>query len=153
MNNPNNLFHPQNRIDTAKARITSSKILLDEKRFSASIYFAGVAVESVLRAFIERNNKTFEERHNIQKMSEHTSIHPFYSNSNKMRDCFDKIILYWDNKYRYTDDVKLMSFYQSKGLVKHSKLRDSSILKNFATQCNEAAVSIVTKGIELYKGV
>ena len=86
-------------------------------------------------------------------MSEHTSIHPFYLGNNKMHDCFDKIILYWDNKYRYTDDVKLMTIYQSRGLVKHSKLRDANVLRIFATKCNEAANTIVTKGLELYKGV
>ena len=153
MKNPNELFHPQNRIDAAKARVKSSEILLKERRFSASIYFSGVAVESILRAFIERDSKTFEERHNILKMSEHASIHPFYYGNSKMKDCLDDINLYWDNKYRYTDDVKLMTFYQSRGLIKHSKLRDANILKNLAIKCNEAAASIVKKGMELYKGV
>ena len=78
MGNRNELFHPQNRIEAAKARIVSSEILLKENRFSASIYFAGVAVECVLRAFIERSSRIFEERHNIQKMSKHSSIQPFY---------------------------------------------------------------------------
>lgn len=100
MGNRNELFHPQNRIEAAKARIVSSEILLKENRFSASIYFAGVAVECVLRAFIERSSRIFEERHNIQKMSKHSSIQPFYWDDGGMLDCFDKIILYWDNRYR-----------------------------------------------------
>mgnify|MGYP003440653986 FL=1 len=55
--NHKELFRPQNRIDAALARIETSNILFEKKRFSASIYFAGVAVESVLRAFIERDSK------------------------------------------------------------------------------------------------
>lgn len=61
------LFLPQNRVDAAMARIETSTILLENRRYSASIYFSGVAVESVLRAFIERDTKKFDDKHNLKK--------------------------------------------------------------------------------------
>lgn len=148
----NELFHPQNRINAALTRIETSNLLLEKKRFSASIYFAGVAVESVLRAFIEKDSKCFDGRHDIKKMSESPSIIPFYRKNEKMGDCFGRVIQYWDNKYRYADDVKLMTFYQSRGFVSHSNLRNVKSLRSFAHQCNEAANTIVAKGYELYQG-
>lgn len=150
--NRSELFRPQNRIDAALARIETSNLLLEKKRFSASIYFAGVAVESVLRAFIEKDSKGFDKKHDIKKMSENSSIIPFYRKHDKMGDCFGRVIQYWDNKYRYTDDVKLMSFYQSRGLVSHSNIRNVNSLRNFASQCNEAANIIVARGYDLYQG-
>lgn len=150
--NQKELFRPQNRIDAALVRMETSDLLLEKKRFSASIYFAGVAVECVLRAFIERDSKFFDEKHDLKKMSENSSIVPFFQDCDNMDDCFDRVIQYWDNKYRYTDDVKLMTFYRSRGLVTHSKIRNENVLKSFASQCNDAANVIVSRGFDLFYG-
>ncbi len=150
--NHKELFRPQNRIDAALARIETSNILFEKKRFSASIYFAGVAVESILRAFIERDLKSFDEKHDIKKMSENPSITSFFRGCDKIGGCFDRVIQYWDNKYRYTDDVKLMAFYRSRGLVNHSDLKKVNVLRQFADQCNDAANAIVARGYDLYYG-
>lgn len=147
------LFLPQNRVDAAMARIETSTILLENRRYSASIYFSGVAVESVLRAFIERDTKKFDDKHNLKKMSSHPSIVPFFLGCEKMDEKFDTVINYWDNKYRYTDDKKLLTFYYSKQLInKHSEKQKKGLLRNFALQCNDAANAIVTKGFDLFYG-
>lgn len=68
-----------------------------------------------------------------------------------MNQYFDTIINFWDNRYRYTDDIKLMTFYQARGLIKHSELRDSRKLAKFANDCVSAASKIITKGQECFQ--
>ncbi len=150
--NRNKLFHPKNRLNAAISRIETATILLRNKRYSASIYIAGVAVECVLRAFIENYElKRFDTEHRIGKLCKHRSIDPFYKSNSSMDQCFDTMINYWDNKYRYADDVKLMTFYQARGLVKHSELRDSKKLAKFANDCVTAASKIIIKGQECFQ--
>lgn len=150
--NRNKLFHPENRMNAAISRIETATILLRNKRYSASIYIAGVAVECVLRTFIEKYElKKFDTEHRIVKLCKHRSIDPFYKSNSSMNQYFDTIINFWDNKYRYTDDIKLMTFYQARGLIKHSELRDSRKLAKFANDCVSAASKIITKRQEYFQ--
>ncbi len=151
--NRNKLFHPENRMNAAISRMETAIILLHNKRYSASIYIAGVAVECILRTFIEKyEQKKFDAEHRIGKLCKHRSIDPFYQDNPSMNQYFDTMINYWDNKYRYTDDIKLMTFYQARGLIKHSELRNSKKLAGFAKECVTAANRIITKGKECFQG-
>lgn len=123
--NRNKLFHPENRMNAAISRIETATILLRNKRYSASIYIAGVAVECVLRTFIEKYElKKFDTEHRIGKLCKHRSIDPFYKSNSSMNQYFDTIINYWDNKNQ---------------------------LAEFANDCVSAASKIITKGQECFQ--
>lgn len=53
-----------------------------------------------------------------------------------MNQYFDTIINFWDNKYRYTDDIKLMTFYQARGLRMFPKGKKCLTQKRFKQQKN-----------------
>lgn len=148
--NPNLLFRVENRMDAAMVRVETAAILFKNKRYSAVIYIAGVAVECVLRTFIERDEHKFSDKHDMPRMI--NKVGDFFLRKKRgIDEKFDIILNYWDNKYRYTDEKKLKTYYYDKGLLKHSDFGKTSILRSFAEDCVSAANEIVSTGFLIYE--
>ena len=149
--NPNLLFRPMNRISAAMVRAETAQILFQKKRYSAAIYMAGVAVECVLRAFIENDEKKFSDKHSISSMIRKPAIVPLLKENDQMSLWLDTISNYWDNKYRYADDKKIMTFYYSAKMIKKESFKRPETLRPFAEDCCFAANEIAAVGFILAK--
>lgn len=148
---PNLLFRPINRISAAMVRAETAQILFQKKRYSAAIYMAGVAVECVLRTFIENDEKKFSDRHSISSMVKKSAIVPLLKENDQMPRWFDTISNYWDNKYRYADDKKIMTFYYSAKMITKKSFKHSETLRPYAEDCCLAANEIAAVGFVLAK--
>ena len=150
-NDPNLLFRPVNRITAAMVRAETAQILFQKKRYSAAIYLAGVAVECVLRTFIENDEKKFSDKHCMSSMIKKPAVGPLLNADEQMSNWLDAILNYWDNKYRYADDKKIMSFYYSAKLIKKASFKNPETLRPFAEECCAAANGIAAVGFTLAK--
>ena len=101
--------------EASRYRMDTARHLYENDRFSAAIYFAGVAVECIFRAYIYRKDQTFNERHDLGSMYSETGISDLV-NSKECRSigsCLGILWTRWKNNYRYASDDRLCSeFYR-----------------------------------------
>ncbi len=61
-------FRPQHYLDASIEQINSARRLHKQRRYSAAIYLAGVAVECLMLAYRIREKPEFESRHDLRSL-------------------------------------------------------------------------------------
>jgi HEPN domain-containing protein len=61
-------------VDAAQERLTDARVLYEKARYSFALYAAGVAVESLLRAYIFRLEPRLEAAHNLELLLEKIGV-------------------------------------------------------------------------------
>jgi HEPN domain-containing protein len=59
-------FNPDHYLEASANRIEIARRLHNIGHYSAAVYFAGVSVECLLRAYIVRENPEFDQRHDLK---------------------------------------------------------------------------------------
>ncbi|MCI0697467.1 HEPN domain-containing protein [candidate division KSB1 bacterium] len=137
-------------VEAAKERLTEANLLYEKARYSLALYVAGVAVESLLRAYIVRVNPRFEAAHDLYLLLDASNLHSF-SVPTEGQQIFAAITMLfrrWRNDLRYTSDGRL------RRRLKKSKL-DRGIRGDFLKEnCRiaiEAAKIILKIGVAKWK--
>jgi len=132
-------------LEASRYRMETARRLHDQQRFSGAIYFAGVAVECLLRAYILRKDPTFDERHDLSDMFKRSELADFV-HSGERQDVsawLGTVWARWKNSYRYASDDRLRTEF--KGL-KHDRGVKGDPLKENSRMVIEAALQLRTLG-------
>lgn len=104
------IFTKDDYFSAAFERVNDSKKLFENpQNVIGAIYFAGVAIESMFRAYICRYTNEFYEKHNLESLYIKSLMHQYLNDSEKekMSVTIKKAAKLWDNTYRYCSAKRL----------------------------------------------
>lgn len=132
-------FRAEHYLDTARERVFSAVRLYELSRYSAAIYLAGVAVECLLRAYILRETKEFESRHDLTDLMRKSSIADFIppQQNREFGAYLTTVWRRWKNNYRYASISRLSSEFRDMGLfsgIKGDPLKENARVTILATE-------------------
>lgn len=137
-------------VDGAAERIAAAHAMYTNARFPEALYFAGVAVECVLRAFAYEETNEFDGRHDLARLAKAATLERFVGEQKRQEIsvALGEVWARWKNNYRYAPDQRL------RGEIKRLQL-DRGIkgdtLKENARVALENATLIVNKGTFQWK--
>lgn len=93
----------------AKERLAEANLLYEKERYALAIYVAGVAVESLLRAYIVRINPKFEAAHDLYLLLDASNLRSFSAPTEGQQAFAAITTLFrrWRNDLRYTSNARL----------------------------------------------
>ncbi len=132
-------------LEASAGRIETARRLHGIERYSAAIYFAGVSIECLLRAFIVRNNPQFDQRHDLRELCKKAQlqelIHP--ADRRKADAWLGDVWTRWKNNYRFASDDRIRSEFKKLG---HDRGIKGNFLKENSRVIVEAAYQLRTLG-------
>ena len=139
-------FTAEHYLEAAREKINDARILYNNKRFASAIYFSGVAVECLLRAYRTRIKKEFYERHDLPSLLKASAIAEFVLEKNQREffSAFGELWVRWKNDYRYASENRLKSDFINKDLHKGLK---GQIVKYNSKVALEGAEKVVSLGV------
>lgn len=105
-----NDFTPNDYLEAAKERLNDSNILKQNtNNIIGCVYFAGVSIECIFRAYIYRYTKEFDEKHNLIGLYNKSLINQNLTPEEKesLTISLKKVSKYWNNNLRYTSGKRL----------------------------------------------
>jgi HEPN domain-containing protein len=96
-------------VDAAQERLRNAKLLYEAAQYAFALYAAGVAVESLLRAYIVRIEPVFETAHNLPKLLNESKLRQVVTPDESELIDISLITLArrWKNDLRYTSNNRL----------------------------------------------
>ncbi len=133
-------------LEAANERLTDAHRLYAIERYAFSLYAAGLAVESMLRAYRVYASPEFDERHDLQRLLTKSAIADFIASDEyaKIHAALMVIHPLWQNDYRFASEDRMK---------RHLKMRklDRGIRGNYVKEiCRisiESADTIITIGV------
>lgn len=129
--------------------------------YSLAVYCGGVAVESLLRAFLSKG-RSFDGRHDLLKLLKAGSLLQIHDNfmrekgapeetirltSVEFRTAMNEIIILWHNNLRYASEAALKTHLNHLGKLRGIK---GDPLKKNTRDLLEAAQQIINRGVALW---
>ncbi|MFM7129812.1 MAG: hypothetical protein ACKO0V_10690 [bacterium] len=133
-----------------------------ENSFALSMYCAGLAVESMLRAFRWSEDTSFEGRHDLAELLKASQILRIDDEYMKeigateneitqsylaIRSAMNQVVVLWHNNLRFASEETTLAFLKKQGKIKGLK---GNALKQNATELLEAAQLIINRGATLW---
>lgn len=156
-------FNADDYFRASLERMAQARTLLREgSSYSLAMYVAGLAVESMLRAFRWREDATFEGRHDLAellKASRLLIIDEEYmrrrgstdkeigSSARRLRASMNEVVVLWHNNLRYCSEKSLLAFLKRIRRIKGLK---GDPLKKNATDLANAAQTVIDRGTALW---
>ncbi len=94
-------------VDAAKERLAEANLLYEKAHYALALYVAGVAVESLLRAYIFRLEPKLEAAHNLEQLLNVSNLR-YIVTPDESQQLYQAIVaLYrrWRNDLRYTSNI------------------------------------------------
>lgn len=138
-------FNAQQYLDCSRLRVESARRLHEQSRFSAAIYIAGVGIECLLKAYIVRQNPTFDERHDLHDLLKSSDLKSFVHADDRQQVAawLSEIWTRWKNNYRYASDGRLRAEFKRLEL---NRGIDGDYLKENSRLVVETALLLQMKG-------
>jgi hypothetical protein len=156
-------LNAQQYYDAGLQRLEEAKALyLRGSSYSLSVYCAGLAVECLLRAFRFEFDKTFDGRHDLDRLFAASGILSRSEESLRRRGKSDveirdasrtlktavqEIIAVWHNNLRFASDARYRSHLRAVGRLQGIK---GDAVKRNAEMAIGAAVEIIDQGATLW---
>ncbi len=96
-------------VDAAQERLSNAKLLYEATQYSFALYAAGVAVESLLRAYIVQLTPILEGAHNLLLLLRESNLRHLLT-LDEDRQIYESVSLLskrWRNDLRYTSNNRL----------------------------------------------
>jgi len=96
-------------VEAAQERLSNAKLLYEAAQYAFALYAAGVAVESLLRAYIVQLNPILEARHNLLLLLGTSNLRNLVT-PNEDRQIYKSVGLLskrWRNDLRYTSNNRV----------------------------------------------
>jgi len=94
-------------LEASAFRIETARRLHEIGRYSAAIYFAGVSIECLLRAFITREDPQFDQRHDLRELYKKAPLLIRPKNNRQANAWLGDVWVRWKNNYRFASDDRL----------------------------------------------
>jgi hypothetical protein len=138
------------------------RIYREGMTFALAMYCAGLAVESLLRAFRWTEDTAFEGRHDLaallrasrlfyidedhlrRRRASHDDIH---ESGLKLRAAMNEVTILWHNSLRFASEASLKAFLRRIDRLQGVK---GDPLKKNASDLIEAAQTVVSRGVVLW---
>ena len=132
-------------LEASAFRIETARRLHKIERYSAAIYFAGVSIECLLRAFILREDPQFDQRHDLRDLCKKAQLQMLIrpTNRRKADAWLGDIWTRWKNNYRFASDDRLRSEFRKLG---HNRGIKGDFLKENSRIVVESAYQLRTLG-------
>ena len=136
--------------DAAQERLSNARLLYEATQYSFALYAAGVAVESLLRAYIVRREPKFDAAHDLPLLLKISNLRALATPSEyqqigaAMADLFGR----WRNDLRYTSNNRLRRYLKSKKLDRRIR---GDFLKENCRIAIEMAAAIIKIGAAKWK--
>ncbi|HET6246537.1 MAG TPA: hypothetical protein VFE47_02475 [Tepidisphaeraceae bacterium] len=143
-------FTPEVYRAAAEERLDTLEFLFMNGFYSVGLYTAGVAVESIFRAYRCKIDPVFDSRHNLYELSKAARFSAIVSSA--LIDGYDRALLdiatRWSNNHRYRSDAAMRGFLRRMHLNRGVK---GDFLKYNARSAIDAAFVIVHIGLKKWQ--
>lgn len=155
-------FRPAHYYEAARERMTQAEAALKRREYGIAMWFAGVAVESMLRAYRTRINPAFDSRHDLSELLKQSGILAAIESDSRangraeigvtndqqvFRAEINSVNRRWHNNYRYASTGRLKAHLKAAGLSQGIK---GDFLKENARELVEVARRAVDLGVRLW---
>ncbi len=132
-------------LEASAFRIETARRLHRIGRYSAAIYFAGVSIECLLRAFITREDPQFDQRHDLRELYKKAQLQVLIRHANRRQaDAWlGDVWMRWKNNYRFASDDRMRAQFKRLG---HDRGVKGDFLKENSRIVVESAYKLRTLG-------
>lgn len=141
-------FRPEHYLEAAQEKIQDARRLHEDLKYPAAIYFAGVAVECLLRAYKTRKDPNFDSRHDLDLLKKASGITEFIPEKYKREfgAAFSEVWSRWKNDYRFASEKRLAAEFRRLGF--DPGVKKGNLLKYNSIVAFENAFKLVTLGVQ-----
>ncbi|MCI0693535.1 HEPN domain-containing protein [candidate division KSB1 bacterium] len=134
----------------AQERLTNASLLYEAAQYSFALYAAGVAVESLLRAYIVRLNPRFDTAHDLTMLLNASNLRSIAAPAEyeKISAAMSDLLRRWRNDLRYTSNSRLRRYLKRKKLDRGIR---GDFLKENCRFAIETAATIIRIGVAKWK--
>lgn len=142
-------FTPEVYRTAAFERIGALQSLYDSGQYVLAIYTAGIALESMLRAYRATVNPEFSSRHDLAELARESQFADRVPGAlwEKYTGDLGDLVLRWSNNHRYRSAVALRKFLKKARLDRGIK---GDFLKENARIAINAAIALIKLGEQLW---
>ncbi len=132
-------------LEASAFRIETARRLHRIGRYSAAIYFAGVSIECLLRAFITREDPQFDQRHDLRELCKKAQLQSLIRPKDRRQaDAWlGDIWMRWKNNYRFASDDRIRTQFHKLG---HDRGMKGDSLKENSRIVVDSAYKLRTLG-------
>jgi len=126
-------------VEAAQERLSNAKLLYEAAQYAFALYAAGVAVESLLRAYIANVNPILETAHHLPLLLDESELQQIVTETEnkKVYQAISVLSKLWKNDLRYTSNNRL------RRRLKRNKL-DRGIRGDFLKENCRIAIDLAT---------
>ncbi len=137
-------------VEAAEERLSNARLLYEAAQYSFALYAAGVAVESLLRAFIAQKEPILEAAHNLPLLLRESQLRLRLTQdeSQKISESIGVLSRRWRNDLRYTSNNRLRRRLKKQHLDRGIR---GDFLKENCRLALDMAETILTLGVEQWK--
>ncbi|MDZ7290881.1 MAG: HEPN domain-containing protein [candidate division KSB1 bacterium] len=137
-------------VDAAKERLSEANLHYEKARSSLALYMAGVAVESLLRAYIRHLEPKLEAAHNLSLLLKASNLRDYttLTEHQQISAAIADLAGRWRNDLRHTSNDRLRR--RLKRLKLHRNIR-GDFLKENCRVAIESATVILKIGVSKWK--
>lgn len=159
--NKNKNFTDTDYLLAAQERLKDSKYLrTNEQHMIFAIYCAGVSIECMLRGYINKYTKEFDEKHNIERLYKKSLLASILDMEEKIQlAAAIKTAKVWDNDFRYTSEKRMKRLIAHKYVNNGKKGNKNrykdlkSYFKHYFSEFFMATEIIIKKGEEKWQKI
>ena len=143
-------FHANTYRFAAEERLREAHSAHEQKSFVLAHYLSGVAVECMFRAYLARNKRPFDARHDLRKLSKSSGFEDDVpeSGSAAIFSALAELRARWKNSHRYSDLKDLNAFVRT--IEWDRKIKGDRVKYSSARALASAGV-LVNMGVKLWK--
>lgn len=145
-NLPSHEFGPQQYLAAAREHAGQLSRLYDLGYYVLAVFWSGVAVECIFRAYRARIDPSFDSRHDLRELSRAARFNDIVPSGQvpAIGSALGEIAARWSNNHRYRSEQTVRALYRKMGL--HQGIR-GDFLKENARIAVAAATRIVILGV------
>jgi len=138
-------FRPEEYYEASHEKLQTAMHLHEQGKYPCAMYFFGVSVECILRAYITAKSPEFDEKHVLPRLFISSGIERLVSEKNrkKIGAALGDIWARWKNDFRYASRRKVEGFMHKANLARYK----GDFLKENSRIMRDAASIIVVKGM------
>jgi HEPN domain-containing protein len=137
-------------VEAAQERLSNAKLLYEATQYAFALYAAGVAVESLLRAYIIQVDPILEAAHNLPSLLYESNLRNRLTRSEyqQIYDSVSALSRRWQNDLRYTSNDRLRRRLKKNRLDRGMR---GDLLKENCRIATELATTILRIGAAKWK--